>query len=84
MEHTTEAAQSINNDESAVAKAAGVIRLSEKQDIAHFFDRLSAETATELRVQRGYDSDADKGPGNRPNIWIICGVMSWRWRSRSI
>ena len=58
VKRTTEAAQSIN-DEFAVAKAAGVIRLSEGQGIAHFFDHLSAETATELRVQRGYDSDAD-------------------------
>ena len=58
VEHATEAAQS--KDESAVARATGVIRLSEKQDIAHFFDELSAKTATELRVQRGYDSDADK------------------------
>ena len=60
VEHATKAAQSINKDAFAVARAAGVIRLSEGQGIAHFFDHLSAETATELRVQRGYDSDADK------------------------
>ena len=59
VERTTADARSINKDERAVAKAAGKIRLGNGEDIAYFFDRLSADTATELRVQRGYDSDAD-------------------------
>ena len=80
-ERTTQAAQKINEDEMAVAKAAGLILLDDRasdstvtgtpqsslsrrsmaqERIAHFFDRLSAATATEMRVQRGYDSDADK------------------------
>lgn len=59
VERTTAAAQSINQDEFAVANAASLIRLGDGEGIAHFFDRLSAATATELRVQRGYDSDAD-------------------------
>ena len=57
---TTQAARKINNDEVAVARAVKLIRLSNGEGIAHFFDRLSAATATEMRVQRGYDSDADK------------------------
>ena len=59
VERTTAAAQSINKDEFAVANAASLIRLGDGEGIAHFFDHLSAATATELRVQRGYDSDAD-------------------------
>ena len=59
-ERTTQEARKINDDEAAVARAAKLIRLSNGERIAHFFDRLSAATATEMRVQRGYDSDADK------------------------
>ena len=59
-DRTTRAARSINKDKEAVARAAKLIRLSNGERIAHFFDRLSAATATEMRVQRGYDSDADK------------------------
>ena len=59
VKRTTADARSINKDEFAVAKAAGLIRLRDGEDVAHFFDHLSAATATELRVQRGYDSDAD-------------------------
>ena len=58
VQRTTAEARSINKDEFAVAKAAGR-RLDDGEDIADFFDHLSAETATEFRVQRGYDSDAD-------------------------
>ncbi len=58
VKRTTEAAQSINKDKSAVAKADN-LRLGNGEDIAHFFDHLSADTAREFRVQRGYDSDAD-------------------------
>lgn len=56
---TTQAARKIDKDEVAVARATGLIRLDE-EGIAHFFDRLSVAMATEMRVQRGYDSDADK------------------------
>ena len=59
VERTTKMARSINNDELAVAKAAGLIHLNQREGIANFLDRLSAATSTELRVQRGYDSDAD-------------------------
>ena len=57
---TTQEARAINKDELAVARAAKLIHLREEEDITHFFDSLSAATATEMRVQRGYDSDADK------------------------
>ena len=60
VQRATKAARNINKDESAVARAAGLIELEPGQGIAVFFDRLSAETVTELRVQRGYDADADK------------------------
>ena len=56
---TTQEARAINKDELAVARVAKLIHLRE-EDITHFFDSLSAATATEMRVQRGYDSDADK------------------------
>ena len=59
VQRTTAEARSINKDECAVAKADGLIRLGDGEDIADFFDHLSAATATEFRVQRGYDSDAD-------------------------
>ena len=60
VRRATEAARNINKDESAVARTAGLIELQPGQGIAIFFDRLSAETVTELRVRRGYDADADK------------------------
>ena len=56
----TEAARDINKDEFAVARSAGLVRLKTGEGIAKFVDRLTIETAIELRVQRGYDSDADK------------------------
>ena len=56
----TEAARNINKDEFAVARSAGLVRLKTGEGIAKFVDRLTIETAIELRVQRGYDSDADK------------------------
>ena len=59
VQRRTEEAQSINKDELAVAKAKGLSRLDQEDGIADFLDHLSAATATEFRVQRGYDSDAD-------------------------
>lgn len=57
---TTQEARAINKDELAVARAAKLIHLRNEERIEHFFYSLSAATATEMRVQRGYDSDADK------------------------
>ena len=53
-------ARKIYKDEYAVARAAGLIRLKAGEDIAVFADRLTAATATELRVQRGYAGDAEQ------------------------
>ena len=58
--HATEEARNINKDEFAVARSAGLVRLKTGEGIAKFVDRLAAKTATELRVQRGYGSDANK------------------------
>jgi hypothetical protein len=63
VERATDAARKINakGDEDfrdvIVAKADGLGRLAEGDDIQVFFFNLSAETASEMRVQRGYDSD---------------------------
>lgn len=57
---TTKEARAINKDQRAVARAAGLIALKEGEGIAAFIDKLTAATATELRVQRGYASDADQ------------------------
>ena len=56
----TEEARNINKDEFAVARSAGLVRLKTGEGIAKFVDCLATETAIELRVQRGYGSDADK------------------------
>lgn len=62
---TTQAARDLNakgdeeNRELIVARAAGLGRLAETGSVEAFFFDLSAETASEMRVQRGYDSDPD-------------------------
>ncbi len=60
VKRATEDAKKLNKDELAVAKATDQVHLEEGQGIADFIDQLAARTASELRVQRGYDSDADK------------------------
>lgn len=63
VDRATDAARRINAkiDEDfrdvIVARADGLGRLAEGDDIQVFFFNLSAETASEMRVQRGYDSD---------------------------
>lgn len=65
VERATQAARDINvrNDEErrdlVVARAASLGRLADGEQVQDFFFNLSAETASEMRVQRGYDSDAD-------------------------
>ncbi len=46
-------------EEMIVAKAGKLGRLKQRESVETFFERLSGETASEMRVQRGYDSDAD-------------------------
>ena len=48
------------NDLNARSRAAGIPRLSDDETIEKFLDRLAAATATEFRVQRGYDPDPEK------------------------
>ncbi len=55
---TDKAAQDIN-DKNATARARSLPRLGPDETIDQFVDRISAATATEYRVQRGYDPDAD-------------------------
>ena len=66
-ERATGEAQKINKDEHAVARADRLIRLKaddlirlKARAIVVFTDRLTAATATELRVQRGYTGDAEQ------------------------
>ena len=59
-ERATKDARSINRDPHAVAKIEGLARLRDCETVDDFLDRLAAATATEFRVQRGYDPDPDK------------------------
>lgn len=59
-ERATKDAQSINDDPHAAAKIDGLARLRDGETVDDFLDRLAAATATEFRVQRGYDPDPDK------------------------
>ena len=60
----TKAARNLNDKgdpdrrELVVAKAKALGRLATDETIEKFFFRLSAATASEMRVQRGYESDA--------------------------
>ena len=60
IERATEDAKRINKDDDARSKAAGIPRLRDDETIDKFLDDLAAATATEFRVQRGYDSDSEK------------------------
>lgn len=63
---TTSAARELNAAEDVdwrdliVARAAHIGRLGDDDSVETFFFNLSAETASEMRVQRGYESDPDK------------------------
>lgn len=67
VDRTTEAARKLNardksEDERTliIARAEHLPRLSEGDNIHDFFFALSAATATEMRVQRGYEADSEK------------------------
>jgi hypothetical protein len=66
VSRTTEAARRMNakGDETGrkviAARARDLPKPSAGSDIIDFFFDLSAETASEMRVQRGYESDAEK------------------------
>jgi hypothetical protein len=60
LDRTTKAARSFpSNGEEAVAKAAGALTFGKDglTTINELVTRVSAETATEIRVQKGYDPD---------------------------
>jgi len=59
-ERATKEARKINKDREALSRAAGLPRLRDGEMIDVFLDRIAAATATEFRVQRGYDSDPEK------------------------
>ena len=59
VKRATSDAQKINKDELAIARAADMAHLHDGDTIAAFLDRLAAETATEIRVQKGYDPDPE-------------------------
>ncbi len=77
VERATEAAREINKDPDAAARAAGLVRLKDGEGIAAFADRLTALTATEYRVQRGYASDADNARKQAGHIEKLrCDVVA--------
>ena len=60
LDRTTKAARSFKtNGEEAVAKAAGMLAFGQDglNTVNDLIARVSAETATEIRVQKGYDPD---------------------------
>jgi hypothetical protein len=54
------AAGDADSSQIMVSKASTLGRLRDGERIERFFAKLSAETASEMRVQRGYGSDADR------------------------
>jgi len=73
-------AQNAKDDEIArqviAARAADLPVLPEGGDIRHFFFDLSAATASEMRVQRGYASDAENARNQAGFIDdLLCDVM---------
>ena len=60
VKRATKDARRINSDPHALAKIDGLARLRDGETVDDFFDRLAAATATEFRVQRGYDPDPDR------------------------
>ncbi len=76
-ERATKAAQAINRDPDAAARSAGLVRLQPGETIAEFSDRLTALTASEYRVQRGYASDPDAARKQAKHIEDLrCDVIA--------
>jgi hypothetical protein len=74
VERATKAARMLNPGasrelaEAITAKAADLGRLGNDDSVEDFFFRLSAETAGEARVQRGYESDAENARAQASHI----------------
>lgn len=80
---TQKAAQDINarhnkdRREVITAKARTLGRLAEGEKIQDFLFRLTAETASEMRVQRGYASDAESAREQAGYIdELLCDVLA--------
>ncbi|SUS05702.1 conserved hypothetical protein [uncultured Defluviicoccus sp.] len=83
VERTEQAARSINagrnKDRRALitAKARALGRLADGERIQDFLERLTAETASEMRVQRGYASDAESAREQAGYIdELLCDVLA--------
>ena len=80
-DRATEAARTINDRNSdytdlIVAKAAEVTPLRDGERINHFMQRLTALTASEMRVRKGYDSNPEQA--RKQAGWIdnlLCDVL---------
>lgn len=80
---TEEAARNINagknkdRREVVTAKARTLGRLGDGEKIRDFLERLTAETASEMRVQRGYASDAESAREQAGYIdELLCDVLA--------
>lgn len=73
VNHATIAARKINKDSEnvIVSRADDLIKLRSTEKIDGFFQLLTANTATEMRVQRGYKSD----PENARNQALYIGNL---------
>lgn len=73
----TEAAKNINKDETAIAKQATIVRLNSGESFGIFADRLTAASATEMRVQRGYESNPEEARKQAKYVGDLeCDVVS--------
>ena len=80
-DRATKAARAINDKNSdyadlIVAKAAEVTPLQDRERITDFMQRLTALTASEMRVQKGYDSNPEQA--RKQAGWIdnlLCDVL---------
>lgn len=76
IERTTKAARDLNKSQIIQARAAGLSRPQSGADIRHFFFDLAAATASEMRVQRGYESDGEKAREQAEFINdLLCDVL---------
>ena len=74
---TTSAARKINRDASVVAHVAGMMDLRDGDMINTFIDRLAAETASEIRIQKSYDPNPEVA--RRKSVYLDnlnCDVMA--------
>ncbi|MEM7560866.1 MAG: type VI-A CRISPR-associated RNA-guided ribonuclease Cas13a, partial [Planctomycetota bacterium] len=59
VDRSTAAAKELNDDDKAMARAARAQHIDNGETISDFLDRLSRATASEVRVQKGYDPDPE-------------------------